>query len=353
MSLNNSRLASITNTVTGANYLQLATARREAYIAPSTLPPSSPTFSIGSNSSIDLLASPNDDDNIFKLDDFAENGRASLNRKLSNEERIPLETSRLGTHSETVPLQRDTSWDFLPRRRKFEEFERSLSSSSSSIDLEADNSENDEEPSELDDTNFYGRRRHQWPRTSHALDSGSHTPVEQQNYSSAAHQIPTMSKETNSPRTIGTNSPPDKLYDIQEHTRIVVGRFPVAFHLPDALQSSLNETQRKQLPIAPKVAPENPTQLLKESTTEALIGIPQNIIFENGRLNAKLVKLMSDSKLKLDQFDHLCKKMRTATGWVPPEVEGFPSASARREDNTQDPVARMASAPCGNHGTNE
>ncbi|KAI8842332.1 hypothetical protein BJ741DRAFT_592811 [Chytriomyces cf. hyalinus JEL632] len=328
MSLNNSRIASIMNSVTGANCLQLTTACREAYVAPSvlSLPPNSPSLSIGSSSSIDLLASSEDDeDTPDKRDCLAETGETDQNRTPSDEARVPLESSRVGTQSETEAFKRDTSWDFLPRRRKFEEIERSACpSSSSSIDLEADNSENDEEVSEFSDSNLHGRQ-HQWRQSYHASNSASNTPLKQQN-DSQAHQIPTSAirNETNSRSTIADNAQPDTLYNIQEHTRIVIDRFPVAFHLPDALQDSLNETQRKQLPIAPKTVPENPAQLLKESTTEALIGIPQNIIFENGRLNAKLVKLMSDSKLKLDQFDHLCKKMRTATGWVPPEVEGCP-----------------------------
>ncbi|KAJ3402986.1 hypothetical protein HDU80_004589 [Chytriomyces hyalinus] len=349
MSLNNSRLASIMNSVTGANYLQLSTACREAYVAPSTLllPPNSPTFSIGSSSSIDLLASSDDEDIPDKRDSPAVTGETDQNRRPCDEARVPLESSRVGTQYEAVSFQRDTSWDFLPRRRKFEEIARSVSSSSSSIDLEAENSENDEDHSEFSYTNLHGRQ-HQDRQSSRASNGASNTPMKQQN-DSQAHQIPTSAiRSETSPRSnIAGNTQPDTLYDIQEHTRIVIDRFPVAFHLPDALQASLNETQRKQLPIATKSVPDNPAQLVKESTTEALIGIPLNIIFENGRLNAKLVKLMSDSKLKLDQFDHLCKKMRSATGWVPPEVEGFPSASAGLDDSTHDSVSRMASVLCG------
>ncbi|KAI8839464.1 hypothetical protein BJ741DRAFT_599411, partial [Chytriomyces cf. hyalinus JEL632] len=331
MSINNSRLASAANShnniLAGANYLQLAaTTHRESHVASSTLllPPNSPASSIGSSSSIDLLAF-DDVEDVFSRDSFDKSWQTGQQQRPSSEAMVPLESYRRH-NSNSVPAQRDASWDFLPRRRTFEEMDRS-NSSSSSIDLEADNSEDDDDSSsEISGSNLYGHNQQQ---NLHASSNNStlNPNLKHQNYQRHRISKPTQSESESQSNTTGTRQS-DTLYDIHEHTRIVIDRFPVAFHLPDMLQSSLDETQRKQLPIAPKAAPENPVKHLKESTTEALIGIPQNIIFENGRLNAKLVKLMSDSKLKLDQFDHLCKKMRTTTGWAPPEVEGFPSASA-------------------------
>ncbi|KAJ3401191.1 hypothetical protein HDU80_006246 [Chytriomyces hyalinus] len=276
-------------------------------------------------SSIDLLAS-SDIDDVFSKECFDKSWQAGQQQMPSSEAMVPLESYRR-PHSDSVPTQRDSSWDFLPRRRTFEEMDRP-NCSSSSIDLEADNSEDDddESTSEFSGSNSYAHNQHY---NSHASsnNSTSNPDLKHQNYQTHRITKPTQSESESQSNTAGTCQS-DTLFDIHEHTRIVIDRFPVAFHLPDTLQSSLDETQRKQLPIAPKAAPENPVKHLKESTTEALIGVPQNIIFENGRLNAKLVKLMSDSKLKLDQFDHLCKKMRTTTGWAPPEVAGFPSAAS-------------------------
>ncbi|KAJ3242424.1 hypothetical protein HDU81_003130 [Chytriomyces hyalinus] len=326
MSLNNSSLASaangLNNTGTGANYLQIATSY---HVAPSTLslPPNSPTSSIGSSSSIDLLAS-SDGEDLLSRECFDKSWQPVHYTRPSSEAMVPPESSRTRNHSHSVPAQRDSRWDFLPRRRKFEEIDSA--SSSSSIDLEPDNSEDDGEHSEFSHSNLYGQHHYERQSSLQSINSSTSNPdLKHQYFQPHGISKPTQSETESQSNNAGTCQP-DTLYDIHEHTRIVIDRFPVAFHLPDIYQSTLNETQRKQLPIAPTTVLENPVKHVKESTTEALIGVPQNIIFENGLLNAKLVKLMSDSKLKLDQFDHLCKKMRTTTGWAPPVVEGSPSA---------------------------